>query len=72
MADDGAMGGMRGKANAALLETACLYGANASWVEEMQARYASAPNSVMRPTSPAAGLMVPAGRAGTGPMASMK
>ena len=46
MADDGSMGGMRGEANAALLETAFLYGANAPWIEEMQARYADDPTSV--------------------------
>ena len=46
MADDGSMGGMRGKANAALLETAFLYGANATWIEEMQAKYARDPGSV--------------------------
>jgi len=40
------MGGMRGEANAALLETAFLYGANAPWIEEMQARFANDPDSV--------------------------
>ncbi|NDC59382.1 MAG: 2-oxoglutarate dehydrogenase E1 component, partial [Alphaproteobacteria bacterium] len=41
MADDG-----RSVPNAALLETSFLYGANALFVEEMQARYAKDPASV--------------------------
>ena len=41
MADDA-----RSLSNTALLETSFLYGANATFVEEMAARYADDPNSV--------------------------
>ncbi|MEM6535380.1 MAG: 2-oxoglutarate dehydrogenase E1 component [Pseudomonadota bacterium] len=47
MADDGSpVGTGRGAANAAMLETAFLYGGSASWIEQMQAAYARNPQSV--------------------------
>ncbi|MCA8901169.1 MAG: 2-oxoglutarate dehydrogenase E1 component, partial [Hyphomonas sp.] len=47
MADDGsAMNGGRSRGNAALLDTAFLYGGSAQWIEQMQAAYAKDPNSV--------------------------
>ncbi|MEO1406510.1 MAG: 2-oxoglutarate dehydrogenase E1 component, partial [Pseudomonadota bacterium] len=47
MADDGTPPkGARGEQNAALLDTAFLYGGNAVWIEQMQAAYAKNPNSV--------------------------
>lgn len=36
----------RQDANEALLQTSFLYGANAAWIEELQAAYARDPNSV--------------------------
>ncbi|HRK68914.1 MAG TPA: 2-oxoglutarate dehydrogenase E1 component, partial [Hyphomonas sp.] len=47
MADDGSpVNGPRGKDNAAMLETAFLYGGSAHWIEQMQAAYAKDPSSV--------------------------
>ena len=47
MADDGSpVGKGRSTANAAMLETAFLYGGSASWIEQMQAAYAKDPASV--------------------------
>ncbi|MEO0882096.1 MAG: 2-oxoglutarate dehydrogenase E1 component [Pseudomonadota bacterium] len=47
MADDGTPpNGARGAQNAALLDTAFLYGGNAVWIEQMQAAYAKDPSSV--------------------------
>ena len=47
MADDGSpMNDARSKGNAALLDTAFLYGGSAQWIEQMQAAYAKNPNSV--------------------------
>ncbi len=47
MADDGSpMNGSRSKGNAALLDTAFLYGGSAQWLEQMQAAYARDPASV--------------------------
>ncbi|MEO0983237.1 MAG: 2-oxoglutarate dehydrogenase E1 component [Pseudomonadota bacterium] len=47
MADDGSpVNGGRGEANAAMLETAFLYGGNATWIEQMLAAYSKDPNSV--------------------------
>lgn len=46
-ADDGSpINGGRGEANAAMLDTAFLYGGNAAWIEQMQAAYAKNPSSV--------------------------
>ncbi|MEO1101830.1 MAG: 2-oxoglutarate dehydrogenase E1 component [Pseudomonadota bacterium] len=46
-ADDGSpINGGRGEFNAAMLETAFLYGGNATWIEQMQAAYARNPSSV--------------------------
>ncbi len=47
MADDGSpVGGGRSADNAALLDTAFLYGGSATWIEQMQAAYAKDPASV--------------------------
>ena len=47
MADDGSpVGKGRSAPNAAMLETAFLYGGSAVWIEQMQAAYAANPNSV--------------------------
>ncbi len=47
MADDGSpMNGSRSNGNAALLDTAFLYGGSAQWIEQMQAAYAKNPASV--------------------------
>ncbi|HPF24690.1 MAG TPA: hypothetical protein PK417_14485, partial [Hyphomonas sp.] len=47
MADDGSpMNGSRSGGNAALLDTAFLYGGSAQWIEQMQAAYAKDPSSV--------------------------
>ncbi len=47
MADDGSpVNGPRSPGNAAMLETAFLYGASAQWIEQMQAAYAKDPLSV--------------------------
>jgi len=47
MADDGSpVGGGRSDANAAMLDTAFLYGGSATWIEQMQAAYAQNPSSV--------------------------
>ena len=47
MADDGSpVGKARSAANAAMLDTAFLYGGSAVWIEQMQAAYAANPNSV--------------------------
>jgi len=47
MADDGSpMNGSRSSGNAALLDTAFLYGGSAQWIEQMQAAYAKDPASV--------------------------
>jgi 2-oxoglutarate dehydrogenase E1 component len=47
MADDGSpVNGPRSTGNAAMLETAFLYGGSAHWLEQMQAAYAKDPNSV--------------------------
>ncbi|MEL6830428.1 MAG: thiamine pyrophosphate-dependent enzyme, partial [Pseudomonadota bacterium] len=47
MADDGSpLKNGRSAANAALLDSAFLYGASAVWIEKMQARYAENPNAV--------------------------
>ena len=47
MADDGsALGGGRSAQNAALLDTAFLYGGSAAWIEQMQAAFARDPSSV--------------------------
>ncbi|MEL7479956.1 MAG: 2-oxoglutarate dehydrogenase E1 component [Pseudomonadota bacterium] len=46
-ADDGSpIHPKRGEQNAALLDTAFLYGGNAVWIEQMQAAYANDPSSV--------------------------
>ena len=47
MADDGSpVNGPRSTGNAAMLDTAFLYGGSAHWLEQMQAAYAKNPNSV--------------------------
>ncbi len=47
MADDGSpVNGPRSSGNAAMLETAFLYGGSALWIEQMQAAYARDPSSV--------------------------
>ncbi len=47
MADDGSpVSNGRSAANAAMLDTAFLYGGSAAWIEQMQAAYAKNPNSV--------------------------
>ncbi len=47
MADDGSPpNGARSAGNAAMLDTAFLYGGSASWIEQMQAAYAKDPDSV--------------------------
>ena len=47
MADDGSpVDGGRSDANAAMLDTAFLYGGSATWIEQMQAAYAQDPSSV--------------------------
>ncbi|MCB9963285.1 MAG: 2-oxoglutarate dehydrogenase E1 component, partial [Hyphomonas sp.] len=47
MADDGSpVNGSRSRGNAALLDTAFLYGGSAQWIEQMQAAYAKDPASV--------------------------
>ncbi|MFN3312350.1 MAG: 2-oxoglutarate dehydrogenase E1 component [Hyphomonas sp.] len=47
MADDGSpVNGPRSRGNAAMLETAFLYGGSALWLEQMQASYAKDPSSV--------------------------
>lgn len=47
MADDGSPpNGARSAGNAAMLDTAFLYGGSASWIEQMQAEYAKDPGSV--------------------------
>ncbi len=47
MADDGSpLKGPRGSSNAAMLETAFLYGGSAHYIEQLQAAYARDPNSV--------------------------
>ena len=47
MADDGSpVNGARSKGNAAMLDTAFLYGGSAQWLEQMQAAYAKDPSSV--------------------------
>ena len=47
MADDGSpVNGPRSTGNAAMLDTAFLYGGSAHWLEQMQAAYAKDPNSV--------------------------
>src|SRR3990167_960925 len=47
MADDGSpVNGPRSSGNAAMLETAFLYGGSALWIEQMQAAYAKDPSSV--------------------------
>ena len=47
MADDGSpVNGARSKGNAAMLDTAFLYGGSAQWLEQMQATYARDPSLV--------------------------